>query len=135
VGSGSIWPALWGVAAALALWLAPELWALARGVRGMGPGALRSALKAGRHLIVLDVRSDREFAAGHIPGAKHLPLDRLREGLPLLEGMKGSDVVCVCASGKRSALAAVRLKRAGFPVVYNLWGGMLLWRGDDGTAS
>lgn len=124
---------LLGAAAVVALWLAPELWATARGVRCMGPRGLRDALKGGRRLIVLDVRSDREFAAGHIPGAKHLPLERIGPGLPLLESMKGSDVVCVCASGKRSALAAVKLKRAGFPVVYNLWGGMLLWgRGGRG---
>jgi len=125
--------ALLGVAVALALWLAPELWALARGVRGMAPGTLRAAVQGGRRLIVLDVRSDREFASGHIPGAKHLPLDRLAEGLPLLASLRGSDVVCVCASGKRSAFAAVKLKRAGFPVVYNLWGGMLLWGRKDVT--
>jgi rhodanese-related sulfurtransferase len=124
---------LLGVAAAVALWLAPELWATARGVRVMGPGRLRASLNGGRRLIVLDVRTDREFSGGHIPGAKHLPLERIGPGLPLLESMKGSEVVCVCASGKRSALAAVKLRRAGFPVVYNLWGGMLLW-GRDGLA-
>jgi rhodanese-related sulfurtransferase len=96
-------------------------------VRGITPGTLRKALGGGRKVIVLDVRTDAEFRAGHIPGAKHLPLERVQAGLPLLEGMKGSDVVCVCATGKRSAVAAVRLKRAGFPAVYNLWGGMLLW--------
>jgi len=128
-------PAWWGVLTALALWFAPELWARARGVRGMGPKALRRALKDGtRKVIVLDVRSAAEYRAGHIPGAKHLPLEQLRAGLPLLEGMKGADVVCVCASGKRSALAGVRLRRAGFPTVYNLWGGMLLWGRDDVAA-
>lgn len=119
---------------AVALWFAPEAAARVKGVRGIGPGALREALRAERRkLIVLDVRSEAEYRAGHIPGAKHLPLERLAPGLPLLESMKGSDVVCVCASGKRSAIAAMRLRRAGFPAVFNLWGGMLLWGRDDVT--
>lgn len=126
--------ALLGAGVALVLWLAPELWATARGVRSMGPGRLRASLGGGRRLIVLDVRSEREFTAGHIPGAKHLPLERIGPGLPLLASMRGSEVVCVCASGKRSALAAVKLKRAGFPVVYNLLGGMLFWGRKDVTA-
>jgi rhodanese-related sulfurtransferase len=116
----------------VALWFAPEAAARLKGVRGVTPGALRKALHAERRdLIVLDVRTEGEYRAGHIPGAKHLPLDRLAPGLPLLEPMKGSDVVCVCASGKRSALAAMRLRRAGFPTVFNLWGGMLLWGRKD----
>jgi len=126
-------PALAGVAAAVALWFTPELWARTRGVRGMTPGALRAALNGGKRIVVLDVRTEGEYRAGHIPGARNLPLERVAAGARLLEGMKGSDVVCVCASGKRSAVAAVRLKRAGFPTVHNLWGGMLLWGRKDVT--
>lgn len=116
------------LALGLALWFAPEAYARLSGVRGVTAGALREAL-AGRprDLVVLDVRTPREYTRGHIPGARHLPLDRLGEGVALLENLKGSRVVCVCATGKRSAIAAVRLRKAGFPNVYNLSGGMLFW--------
>jgi phage shock protein E len=116
----------------IALWFVPEAYARLRGVRGVTPGALRKALKTrppdrAADLVVLDVRSAREYARGHIPGAQHLPLDRVADGAALLGNLKGARVVCVCATGKRSAVAAVRLKAAGFEHVYNLSGGMLLW--------
>lgn len=120
------------VALLAAVWAGPELVARAFGVRGMSPRTLRRLLASGeRGVVVLDVRSDAEFASGHIKGAKHLPLHRLANGLPLLEGLKGTRVVCVCASGKRSAVAAIRLRRAGFSDVSNLWGGMLFWGRKD----
>jgi rhodanese-related sulfurtransferase len=112
----------------IALWFVPEAYARLRGVRGVTPGALRKALAARpADLVVLDVRSAGEFARGHIPGARHLPLERVGDGAALLGNLKGSRVVCVCATGKRSAVAAVRLKAAGFANVYNLSGGMLFW--------
>lgn len=116
------------LALGLGLWFAPEAYARLNGVRGVTPGTLRREL-AGRprDLVVLDVRTPGEYARAHIPGARHLPLDRLADGVALLGNLKGSRVVCVCATGKRSAVAAVRLKRAGFPNVYNLSGGMFLW--------
>jgi len=109
------------LALGLGLWFAPESYARLNGVRGVTPGALRREL-GGR---------PGEYAKGHIPGARHLPLDRLADGAALLENLKGSRVVCVCATGKRSAVAAVRLKKAGFPNVYNLSGGMFLWGRHD----
>lgn len=112
----------------IALWFVPEAYARLRGVRGVTPRALRAALAARpADLVVLDVRSAGEFARGHIPGARHLPLERVGEGAALLGNLKGARVVCVCATGKRSAVAAVRLRRAGFGHVYNLSGGMLFW--------
>jgi rhodanese-related sulfurtransferase len=116
------------LALGVVLWFAPEAYARLRGVRGVTPGALKEALaERPRDLVVLDVRTPDEFNRGHIPGARHLPLDRLGDGVGLLENLKGSRVVCVCATGKRSAVAAVRLRKAGFPNVYNLSGGMLFW--------
>ncbi|MFQ5509571.1 MAG: rhodanese-like domain-containing protein [Leptospirillia bacterium] len=120
-----------GLLAVAALWFGPGLVAALFGVRGMTPKGLRRHLTRGVELVVLDVRTDPEFAAGHIKGAKHLPLDKVKNGLPLLAGMKDTPVVCVCASGLRSAFAAIRLRRAGFPRVYNMAGGMLLWGRKD----
>ncbi len=79
---------------------------------------------------VVDVREDREWRQGHIPGALHLPLGKLDKGLEKLERYKkgGAPLVLVCRSGSRSIVAAVRLRRAGFDSVYNLNGGTTAWR-------
>ncbi|MDH4228172.1 MAG: rhodanese-like domain-containing protein [Nitrospirota bacterium] len=111
----------------------PTLLCAIKGVKGMSAAELRRLRKGieRKNLLLLDVRSDGEFQGGHISGARHLPLDRLKEGLPLLDALRERNVVVVCASGRRSALAALRLKGAGFNNVYNLSGGMLAWGKED----
>lgn len=72
---------------------------------------------------VLDVRADDERSGGHIPGALHIPLGRLRERLPSL-GLTGSESVVVqCQGGSRSVIAASLLRGRGIPAA-NLHGGM-----------
>jgi rhodanese-related sulfurtransferase len=61
--------------------------------------------------LVLDVRDAGDYGAGHILGAKHLPLARIDEG-----------------AGERTAKAAAALKRQGFTRVANLTGGLDAWR-------
>ena len=115
-------------ALAVLIWFAPSIRARMHGVQGMNPKMLEKAIKDGsKNMVVLDVRTDDEFARGHIKGAKHLPLNKLGDGIKLLSAMRKDDVVCVCASGKRSAVAAVWLKKAGFDSVFNLSGGMMRW--------
>jgi glyoxylase-like metal-dependent hydrolase (beta-lactamase superfamily II)/rhodanese-related sulfurtransferase len=77
---------------------------------------------------VVDVRSRAEFEGelGHLGGAKLLPLDELRMRMDELGGAK--PIVLVCQSGKRSAMAATILRKAGLPRVANLAGGMVGWR-------
>ena len=79
---------------------------------------------------VLDVREDREWQQGHIPDAVHVPLGQLGSRMGELEACKGADtpLVVVCRSGNRSAMAAVRLRKAGFESVYNLEGGTMAWQ-------
>jgi len=84
-----------------------------------------------RHLKgvdVVDVRSPEEFGGelGHIPGAKLIPLDQLRHRLD--EVPRDKPVVAVCRSGKRSGMATVILRDAGWTDVANVAGGMLRWR-------
>lgn len=86
--------------------------------------------------MLLDVREDDEWAAGHAPSAVHVRLGdldahRFDTTIP---------VVAVCRSGKRSGLAATKLTAAAV-AVYNLVGGMGAWQAtgqavirDDGTA-
>lgn len=77
--------------------------------------------------LVLDVREDKEYAAGHIPRAKHIPLGQLSKRIQELEKFKAKPVLVTCRSGHRSARACGVLKKAGFETVYNQAGGIIAW--------
>ena len=88
--------------------------------------------------LLLDVREPDEWAAGHAPGAMHLPLGEL--GARVDELPKDRPIVAVCRVGGRSGKAAEALVNAGYDVV-NLAGGMRAWDAagqpvvtDDGAA-
>ncbi len=74
--------------------------------------------------VLLDVREDGEWRAGHAPGARHIPLHRLPAQLASLPARR--TLVTVCRSGHRSAHAAALLASHGHEVV-NLAGGMRAW--------
>lgn len=74
---------------------------------------------------LVDVRTESEFASGHLPGAMNVPLDRLATQAPSLVGAH-KPIVVYCASGMRSGAAKRALRRAGAGEVYDL-GGMSRW--------
>lgn len=76
--------------------------------------------------LVLDVRSAKEWEAGHIEGAEHLTLGDLPNRLH--QAPHGRAVVTVCGSGYRSSIAASLLHAAGHPQVSSMNGGMAAWR-------
>jgi rhodanese-related sulfurtransferase len=78
--------------------------------------------------LLLDVREDNEWEAGHAALATHIALGDVPDHLEDLA--KDRLIVCVCRSGVRSARAATFLIQNGFDAV-NLEGGMLAWAGDD----
>lgn len=77
--------------------------------------------------LILDVREDKEFASGHIPKAKHIPLGKLSSRIQELDKFKSQPILVTCRSGQRSARACGILKKAGFETVYNQAGGILAW--------
>jgi rhodanese-related sulfurtransferase len=77
---------------------------------------------------VVDVREDKEWQQGHIPGAVHIRLGELSNRMNELEGQKDAPLVVVCRSGNRSTKAALQLRKAGFQKVYNLSGGTMAWQ-------
>jgi rhodanese-related sulfurtransferase len=78
--------------------------------------------------VLLDVREDDEWAAGHIAGAVHVPMMQLPQRLNYDPGPITPDnpVVVICKVGSRSAQVTAWLRRQGFDAV-NLAGGMLAW--------
>jgi rhodanese-related sulfurtransferase len=77
--------------------------------------------------LVLDVREDKEFAAGHLPKARHIPLGALATRIAELEKFKNKPIVVNCRSGQRSARACGILKKHGFEKAVNLAGGIMAW--------
>ncbi len=73
---------------------------------------------------LLDVREDDEWAAGHAPGARHIPLGQL--GARAAEVPQDELIYVVCRSGGRSAQAAQALAGGGWQAV-NVAGGMQSW--------
>jgi hydroxyacylglutathione hydrolase len=86
---------------------------------------LRRRLESERGLLVLDVRQPREWASGHIAGARHITGAELPERAGELPADR--PVAVVCGSGYRSSVAASLLLRGGRRRVVNVLGGMTAW--------
>lgn len=76
-------------------------------------------------LQLVDVRRAAEYAAGHVPGAVNVPLDRLEGAARNLD--RAQPTVVICAGGYRSSMGAGLLRRTGFGDLYNLVGGTSAW--------
>jgi rhodanese-related sulfurtransferase len=100
------WPMM-----ALVLWFGYKWWNSKRIV------AMLPELKKNGALFV-DVRSAAEFASGNAPGTINIPLQEL--GSRLNEIPKSAPVVLCCASGTRSGMAKLLLKKNGYPTVLNI---------------
>ncbi|HET9475194.1 MAG TPA: rhodanese-like domain-containing protein [Steroidobacteraceae bacterium] len=81
-------------------------------------------------LVILDVRTPEEFAAGHVPGARNVPHDQVASHLAELSASRDKQIVLYCRSGRRSALAADALRQAGFSRLLHLQGDYLAWEAD-----
>ena len=85
-----------------------------------------AALVATTTVDLIDVRDPSEYAEGHLPGARLVPLDVLRRD-PDAALVRGSTIVFVCAKGVRSLAAAKLAERFDYDHVYNLEGGTKEW--------
>jgi rhodanese-related sulfurtransferase len=77
--------------------------------------------------VMLDVREDEEWVAGHIDGARHVPMFEVPQHVGLSEELSADvPIVVVCRMGGRSAQVTAWLNQHGFQA-RNLDGGMLAW--------
>jgi len=72
--------------------------------------------------LLVDVRTPAEFNAGHLPGAKLIPLNTIKSQIGAFGEDKNRPIVVYCKSGSRSGSAENLLKAAGFTNVYNAGG-------------
>jgi rhodanese-related sulfurtransferase len=81
-----------------------------------------------KNALMLDVREQSEYAAGHVVNSKLIPLGKLRERIGELEKYRERPLVVICRSGQRSASACALLGKQGFAQAYNLNGGIIAWQ-------
>src|SRR3954453_3255852 len=83
----------------------------------------------GSRPVLVDVREQHEYEAGHIPGAVHVPRGHLESRIEGKVRDRSQPVVLYCASGQRSALAAHTLQSLlGYEDVASMNGGITLWK-------
>lgn len=105
------------------------LWPAIRGAAGgsLTPSAAVQLINH-ENAVVVDVCEAHEYAAGHISGAKHIPLSQLANHLPAVVKNKDVPVIFVCQSGMRSSSAARIAKGLGYAKPLSLGGGLSSWR-------
>lgn len=79
-----------------------------------------------RGAVIIDVRTNKEYGQGHIPGAVHVPLADV--GTKVKKLKKDKEIVVYCQSGSRSIWAIKRLIGMGYTHLYNLKGGYSAWK-------
>ena len=78
--------------------------------------------------VIIDVCEAHEYAAGHVGGAKNIPLSQLEQKLPGMVKNKALPVILVCQSGGRSNRAAGIAKKLGYEQAQSLAGGLTAWK-------
>jgi rhodanese-related sulfurtransferase len=92
----------------------------------VSPSQAQQLIESAAQLV--DVRTDAEYAAGHIPGALHVPLADVRSEAAGLD--RDKPLVVYCRSGERSGMAADAFAASGWDA-HSIEGGLLQWA-DEG---
>lgn len=108
-------------------------------IREMAPDDLAESIEDGEPWLIVDVRETYEYERIHVPGSILVPRGLLEGAveasgphrIEALYAARERPVALLCATGARSALAAVVLEQMGFTNVVNIAGGIKLWEGED----
>ncbi len=90
-------------------------------IRSIEPEAAEVLLQRGEAAL-LDVRTEEEYASGHIGGSILLPVDEVADRAETLLPQKNRPVIVYCRSGRRSRMAAKTLEQMGYETLYDLGG-------------
>jgi rhodanese-related sulfurtransferase len=102
---------------------------IAAGVRsgGLSPSGAVQLINREK-AVVVDVSEADEFAAGHITGARNIPVNQLEQRLPEVVKNKGVPLILVCASGARAQRSLAKAKTLGYEKAVVLGGGLRAWK-------
>jgi len=81
-----------------------------------------------KNAVILDVRDDKEFSAGHILNAVNIPLGVMEGRLIELEQYRSKPIIISCRTGQQSARAGMIMHKQGYKDIYKLAGGMTAWQ-------
>ena len=96
-------------------------------IEEVDPSEVKELIDEG--VAVIDVRETEEYAAGHLPGAKHVPRSYLETRIEGVVPDRSTQVILYCASGNRSAYGARTLTEdLGYEHVRSMTGGITLWK-------
>jgi rhodanese-related sulfurtransferase len=109
--------------------IAYELRARAQNVAAASPQDVIRLMN--QNALVLDIRPQEAFAAGHVTGARHMPSDQIIKASETLKKQKDKPIVVYCDSGPLAASAVRQLVAQGFTKVFSLRGGLAAWRTDN----
>jgi rhodanese-related sulfurtransferase len=109
--------------------IAYELRARAQNVAAASPQEVIRLMN--QNALVLDIRPQEAFAAGHVTGARHMPSDQIVKASETLKKQKDKPIVVYCDSGPLAASAVRQLVAQGFTKVFSLRGGLAAWRTDN----
>jgi rhodanese-related sulfurtransferase len=96
-------------------------------VREIDIDGYRRMREEGAPHVLVDIREDREWAAGHAAGAVHIGKGVIERDIEAKQPDKNAILVLYCGGGFRSALAAEALGRMGYRNVLSLDGGWRAW--------
>jgi rhodanese-related sulfurtransferase len=105
------------------------LWPVIQGAATAGLDPTGAVMLINREKgVVIDVCEPAEFAAGHVGGAKNIPLNQLEAKLAGTVKNKALPLILVCQSGARSNRAVAIAKKLGYEQAQSLGGGLASWR-------
>ena len=105
------------------------LWPVVQGAGGGGLVPVAAVQLINREkAVVIDVCEPGEFAAGHVVGARNVPLGELETKLGAAVKNKALPLILVCQSGARSGRAVAIAKKLGYEQAQSLAGGLSGWR-------
>jgi rhodanese-related sulfurtransferase len=88
---------------------------------------VKKKMDAGEKFLLVDVREDNEWQAGHIPGAVHMGRGIIERDIEQAVPDHNTQIVLYCGGGFRSALSAENLQKMGYTNVISMDGGWRHW--------
>lgn len=112
--------------AVLGMLIYTEYMRMFSGIPNLSPYAATQLLNDGEAIFV-DARDEKEYKAGHIKGARSIPVNDVANQLHDIEKYKDRDVVVYCDNGMRASRVSGKLKKQGFTKLSTIAGGLVQW--------